>query len=165
MTTILTLLILILSSSSRLLKLKQDQFWKSLIFLVKYPLLCLLFQRYVEQILVKCLWHQNNLNYVVNLVHEVINWYSNVTTLFCYVCMSKGREIAICCCILTRFFPVFPLDPSENIRKRFVFWCFHGDQKETVGRNRLRKVLGIKKYHLQEWSHDLFIFRCFRAET
>ena len=130
MTTILTLLILILSSSSRLLKLKQDQFWKSLIFLVKYPLLCLLFQRYVEKILVKCLWHQNNLNYVVNLFHEVINWYSNVTTLFCYVCMSKGREIAICCCILTRFFPVFPLDPL----KTFGFLMFSWRSKGNSGK-------------------------------
>ena len=35
---------------------------------------------------------------------------------------------------LTLFFPMLPLDPPENIRKPFVFWCFQGDQKETLGK-------------------------------
>ena len=41
--------------------------------------------------------------------------------------------------ILTLFFPMFPFDPSENIKKPKVFWCFQRDQKGTLGRKRLNK--------------------------
>ena len=34
---------------------------------------------------------------------------------------------------LTLYFPMFPFDPPENIRKPLVFWCFQGDQKGTLG--------------------------------
>ena len=43
---------------------------------------------------------------------------------------------------LTLFFPLFPFDPPENIRKPKVFWCFQGDQKGTLGRKGLR----VRKY-------------------
>ena len=49
--------------------------------------------------------------------------------------MSKGREIAICCCILTRFFPVFPLDPlktSENVWFSDVFMAIKRKQWEGI---------------------------------
>ena len=36
------------------------------------------------------------------------------------------------CKDLTRFFPMFPFDPPENIRKSNIFWCFQEDQKETL---------------------------------
>ena len=32
---------------------------------------------------------------------------------------------------------MFPFDPPESIRKPKVFWCFQGDQKETLGRKWL----------------------------
>ena len=32
---------------------------------------------------------------------------------------------------------MFPFDPSENVRKPKVFWCFQGDQMETLGRKGL----------------------------
>ena len=32
---------------------------------------------------------------------------------------------------------MFPFDPPENIRKPLVFWCFQGDQKETLERKGL----------------------------
>ena len=35
---------------------------------------------------------------------------------------------------LTLFFPMFPFDPPENIRKLNVFLCFQVDQKETLRR-------------------------------
>ena len=38
---------------------------------------------------------------------------------------------------LTLSFPKFPFDPSENIKKAFVFLCFQGDQKKTLARKRL----------------------------
>ena len=37
------------------------------------------------------------------------------------------------CIALTLFFPMFPFDPLENIRKSKVFWCFLGDLKGTLG--------------------------------
>ena len=35
---------------------------------------------------------------------------------------------------LTLFFPMFPFDPPENIKKPAVFICFQGDQKGILGR-------------------------------
>ena len=35
---------------------------------------------------------------------------------------------------LNPFFPMFPFDPPENIRKRLVFRYFQGDQKGTLGK-------------------------------
>ena len=40
---------------------------------------------------------------------------------------------------LTRFFPMFPSDALEKIKKPLVFWCFQGDQKRTLGRKKLKK--------------------------
>ena len=47
---------------------------------------------------------------------------------------------------LTLYFPMFPFDPPENIRKPKVFGCFRGDQKGTLGSKGLicqHKHLGI----------------------
>ena len=41
---------------------------------------------------------------------------------------------------LSLFFPMFPFDPLENIRKPLVFRCFQGDQKETLGRKGLMRT-------------------------
>ena len=38
---------------------------------------------------------------------------------------------------LTLFFPMFPFDPPENIRKPLGFGCFQGDQEGTLGRKGL----------------------------
>ena len=38
---------------------------------------------------------------------------------------------------LTLFFPIFPFDPPEIIRKPLVFLYFQGDQKGTLGRKGL----------------------------
>ena len=42
--------------------------------------------------------------------------------------------------ILTLFFPIFPFNPPENMRKPMVFWCFQEAQKRTLGRKRLIKI-------------------------
>ena len=39
---------------------------------------------------------------------------------------------------LTLYFPMFPFDPPENIRKPKVFLCFQGNQKGTLGSKGLR---------------------------
>ena len=39
--------------------------------------------------------------------------------------------------LLTLFFPMFPFDPSENIKKPLIISCFQGDQKGTLGRKGL----------------------------
>ena len=36
---------------------------------------------------------------------------------------------------------MFSFDPPENIWKAKVFWCFQGDQKETLGRKGLNKTM------------------------
>ena len=41
--------------------------------------------------------------------------------------------------MLTVFFPMFPFDPPENIRKPKAFLCFQGDQKGTLGRKGLTR--------------------------
>ena len=41
---------------------------------------------------------------------------------------------------LTLFFPMFPFDPPENIRKPLVFGCFQGDQKGTLERKGLMSI-------------------------
>ena len=46
---------------------------------------------------------------------------------------------------LTLFFPMFPFDPPENIRKSLVFWCFQGDQKGILGRKGLRIRYFVKR--------------------
>ena len=38
---------------------------------------------------------------------------------------------------LTRFFPKFPFDPPETIRKPLVFWYLQADQKGTLGKKGL----------------------------
>ena len=39
---------------------------------------------------------------------------------------------------LTLYFPMFPSEPTENIRKCLFFCCFQGDQKGTLGRKVLK---------------------------
>ena len=39
---------------------------------------------------------------------------------------------------LTLFFPIFPFDPPENIRKPKVIWCYQGNQRETLERKGLK---------------------------
>ena len=39
---------------------------------------------------------------------------------------------------LTLFFPMFPFDPTENIRKPKVFWCFQGGSKGYTGKKRVK---------------------------
>ena len=36
---------------------------------------------------------------------------------------------------------MFPFDPPENIRKILFSWCFQGDQKGTLGRKGVKRVL------------------------
>ena len=38
---------------------------------------------------------------------------------------------------INSFIPNVPFESLENIRKPFLFWCFQGDQKVTLGRNEL----------------------------
>ena len=45
--------------------------------------------------------------------------------------------------LLTLYFPMFPFDPPEKIRKPKVFRCFQGDQKGTLGSKGLSHI----------WSH------------
>ena len=56
---------------------------------------------------------------------------------------------------LTPFFPMFPFDPPENIRKPKVFLCFQGGLKGNIGKKRV-------KIFCQEYSRLLF-FRFFRS--
>ena len=53
---------------------------------------------------------------------------------------------------LAIFFPMFPFDPPENIRKPLVFWCFQGDQKGTFERKRLIMVVNLERW-LEEYIH------------
>ena len=65
-------------------------------------------------------------------------------------------------CVVTKisfalilFFPMFPFDPPENIRKPWVFWRFQGDQKGTMGRkvlNIFSVVLVLSNLKSQQWS-------------
>ena len=43
--------------------------------------------------------------------------------------------------LLTLYFPMFPFDPPENIRKPLVFRYFQGDQKGTLGSKGLTENL------------------------
>ena len=59
---------------------------------------------------------------------------------------------------LTLFFPMFPFDPPENIRKPKVFRCFQGDQKGTLGRKGLiSSVISMLIYYKSYWvSLEIF---------
>ena len=46
---------------------------------------------------------------------------------------------------ITLFFPIFIFYPHESIRKTKVFWCFQGDQKETLERKGLRYCKKARK--------------------
>ena len=76
--------------------------------------------------------------------------------IFCkklHLCLS-GFWIRIWkCLVLTLFFPKFPFDPHENIRKTLVFRCFQGDQKGILG----RKGLTVLQARLLSTSF-LFVF-------
>ena len=41
------------------------------------------------------------------------------------------------------FFPMFPFDPPENLRKPKVFWYFQGGLKENIGRKRANSRTGF----------------------
>ena len=62
--------------------------------------------------------------------------------------------------LLTLFFPMFPFDLPENIRKPLVFWSFQGDQKGKVGRKRLTCKMNIlilnpyRYYNTKEIWHE-----------
>ena len=78
-------------------------------------------------------------------------------------------ETEIFVLLLTFFFPMFPFDIRENIRKFLVFWCFQGDQKETFGRKWLKKdsmsfKLTWDKPKSQTFFTDLF-FYCFKLRS
>ena len=59
--------------------------------------------------------------------------------------------------ILTLYFPMFPIDPLENIRKPLVFWCFQGDQNGTLGSKWLNQT-GIFCIFYNYTKHCFFIF-------
>ena len=48
------------------------------------------------------------------------------------------------CKDLARFFPMFPFDPPENIRKLQLFWCFQEDQKGTLQGKWLILMVNMK---------------------
>ena len=57
---------------------------------------------------------------------------------------------------------MFPFDPPENNRKPKVFWCFHGDQKRTLGRKELITSSEMQKVNnqvLEEFLIYIFILR------
>ena len=65
-----------------------------------------------------------------------------VITVVCFTGFNNGKVKAIIPS-LNLFFPMFPFDPPENIRKPKVFSCFQGDQMGTLGRK------GLKDKHKQ----------------
>ena len=63
--------------------------------------------------------------------------------------------------LLTLFFPMFPFDPPENIRKPKAFSCFQGDQKGTLERKGLNKALAaifLPKYFLMILLHTRALY-------
>ena len=70
---------------------------------------------------------------------------------------------------LTFSFPMFPIDPSENIIKPIflifsggskVFWCFQGDQRCKLGRKRINSlsVSPIRLLRSYLYCIELFTF-------
>ena len=53
---------------------------------------------------------------------------------------------------LTFFFPMFPFNPPENIRKPLVFSCFQGDQKGVLGRKGSNCVLSFSLIEILKMS-------------
>ena len=51
------------------------------------------------------------------------------------------------CSILNLFFPMIRFNPPKNIKKPNVFWCFQGDQKESLGRKELTEL----EHHQRIW--------------
>ena len=52
------------------------------------------------------------------------------------------KYASVCHVLLNPSFPFF--DPPENIRKLLVLWCFQGDQKGALGKQRLRSESTLK---------------------
>ena len=48
---------------------------------------------------------------------------------------------------------MFPSDPPENLKKPLLFRCFQGDQREALGRKRLRIKTAL--YALVKFLHKL----------
>ena len=65
---------------------------------------------------------------------------------FFQLSLSTHTANANQCLILTLFFPMFLLDPPENIRKPLVF-CFQGDQKGTLGKKGLIHLMPVLLSH------------------
>ena len=85
--------------------------------------------------------------------HWVKKWFKKSFLLFHSICDSPKPF----------FFPMFPFDPPENIRKPKVFQCFQEDQKGTLGRKGLSLLsssLRIRKtrlYMLNYLCHRNFL--------
>lgn len=47
---------------------------------------------------------------------------------------------------LTHFSQCSLLNPPENIRKTSVLWCFHGDQKETLEKKELIRLMPMVNF-------------------
>ena len=60
--------------------------------------------------------------------------------------------------LLTDFFQMFPFDPPENIRKPCVFWCFQGDQQETVRKALIIILIWFLPITCLKDIHDIMIF-------
>ena len=61
------------------------------------------------------------------------------------------------------YFPMFPFDSPENIRKPKVFCCFQGDQKGTLGRkeliNDLQNII-LAYTNVKQWSVNNIKLKC-----
>ena len=80
-------------------------------------------------------------NYFICYFFLIVAWRFVLTPIFTYQVSHLFFDLPVFLFFkilaLTLFFPMFPFDPPENIRKPKVFWCFQGDQKRTLGRKRL----------------------------
>ena len=61
-----------------------------------------------------------------------------VIVYFCAYEIWRQHPTPVTDFTLAIFFPMFPFDPPENIRKPLVFYHFQGDQKGTLGRKGLK---------------------------
>ena len=75
------------------------------------------------------LWYRNQ---SIDLLCKSTDWFLYDMDL-CHEKVKCRLQWCITTILLTLYFPMFPFDPPENIRKPKVFWCFQGDQKGTLG--------------------------------
>ena len=76
-------------------------------------------------------WHFPYCNYLATTPRNTLNGYEK------WKCAKRSLEFCVFWKILTHFFPMLLFDPTENIRKPSVFWCFQEGQKGTLGSNGL----------------------------